>query len=339
MSVHILDGYYLSISFLISLAWQSVGFAIAYQLQIDTITDFWSAINVLFLSLLTLLLSDSRGSTRNLVASISVMVWSIRLGGFQLFRVRKLGGDKRFDEMRSKILSFAGFWILQLLWVWSISMPVYVLNSPSLSEGRVGDDFGNAKDVAGIVLLSIGLLCETLADVQKYRFKRAHQTNPPPRGAITDVGLWRYSRRPNYFGEILFWWGVWILCMGQVGSVQGGAKRSLQASVVSPLITMILLLLLSGVPLAEKPTQERYFLMSESGQTLEPYRPNQLETDPWKRMKTFRESTSLLVPLPNSIYRPIPGWIKRSLLLDFPFYNFDETKDGPNALKRVQDQV
>lgn len=49
------------------------------------------------------------------------MIWAVRLGGFQLFRISKMGGDTRFDDMRGKFLNFAGFWIAQAVWVWTVS--------------------------------------------------------------------------------------------------------------------------------------------------------------------------------------------------------------------------
>lgn len=141
MVVHVLDNLYLSITFLISLGWQLLGFAIAFGLQIDTITDFWSAVNAIFLAIFTLCCGDHYYA-RNVVASIFVIMWGVRLGAFQLFRMIKMGGDSRFDEMRSKPLSFLGFWTFQLIWVWTITMPVTVLNSPNSGDPAQGG--GNA---------------------------------------------------------------------------------------------------------------------------------------------------------------------------------------------------
>lgn len=96
MVVHVLDNFYLSITLLISLGWQLLGFAIGFGLQIDTITDFWSAVNAIFLAIFTLCCGDQYYA-RNVIASIFVIAWGLRLGGFQLFRMLKMGGDTRFD--------------------------------------------------------------------------------------------------------------------------------------------------------------------------------------------------------------------------------------------------
>jgi hypothetical protein len=82
----VLDPYYLAITALVTIGWQAAGFAIAFGLQIDTITDFWSATNFGFLALLTLNLGAAY-EARNIVATIFVLLWAVRLGGWQLFRL------------------------------------------------------------------------------------------------------------------------------------------------------------------------------------------------------------------------------------------------------------
>ena len=71
-----------------------------------------------------------------------------------------------------------------------------------------------------------------------------------PHSFIT-VGLFRWARYPNYFGEMLCWWGMWLLCSA---SFHGGAW----ASVVSPLFVCVLLLFVSGIPLQERQAQLRW---------------------------------------------------------------------------------
>ena len=218
------------------------------------------------------------------------------------------------------------FWTFQLFWVWVVSLPVIILNSPATSipaNGGIYHSFGTGKDIAGVILFALGLLIEGMADLQKYRFKTVVN---PPKGAITDNGLWGWSRRPNYFGEILLWWGMYILCLSPATErdsntgalISMGGRNALIASVFSPLLTMLLLLFLSGIPLAEKPGQQKYFLMThgpDGGKELEPY-GRQKERDPWARMRAHRERTSLLLPLPPALYRPLPRFVKTYLLLD-----------------------
>lgn len=225
---HVLDDYYLAITVLVSLAMQLSAFVISFTFQTDKLTDFSGALNYFVLAILTLCLGGTYYA-RNIVAryvpvlarakieltasgcahSVFVMVWSARLGGFLLFRVLKTGKDARFDEMRVRyhfaatelvkltseiqqqahIGKFAAFWTGQLVWVWTVSLPLTILNSPKVSDPSLGGGnaaFGSASDIAGIIMWAIGFTVEAVGDQQKYLFK----ANKPPKGAINDKGLW-----------------------------------------------------------------------------------------------------------------------------------------------------
>jgi hypothetical protein len=109
--------------------------------------------------------------TRNKVASAMMMGWAARLALFLLFRVLKTGSDNRFDEIRSKFWSFAGFWAGQILWVWIVAFPIVTVNSPGVSDrlygGRRVVVGAAASDIVGIVLFAIGFLVESISDIQK----------------------------------------------------------------------------------------------------------------------------------------------------------------------------
>lgn len=112
MAVHVLDNYYLAITFLVTVAYQLFFFAIAFSLKFDKLTDFAGGTNFVVLSILTLSLSENRGDARNIVVSVFMMVWGARLSAFLLFRILKTGKDDRFDDKRDKFWSFLGFWVL-----------------------------------------------------------------------------------------------------------------------------------------------------------------------------------------------------------------------------------
>ena len=130
------------------------------------------------------------------------MLWGARLSGFLLFRIIKTGKDDRFDDKRDKFLPFLGFWIFQMIWVWAVSLPVTVLNSPNLTRFNQ-PTFGTGRDIAGLILWAIGFIMESVSDVQKYRFR----SNPANKGAFCGIGLFSWSRHPNYFGEIIMQFG------------------------------------------------------------------------------------------------------------------------------------
>mmetsp|Transcript_38698 Transcript_38698/g.58874 ORF Transcript_38698/g.58874 Transcript_38698/m.58874 type:complete len:140 (+) Transcript_38698:31-450(+) len=95
-------------------------------------------------------------------------------------------------------------------------------------------------DIAGLCIWACGFLMETIADLQLARFLK----NPPPgSGKFCKVGLWRYSRHPNYFGEAFMWWGIWLIaCNEDWGWV----------TVYSCVFITLLIRFLSGVPFPEK---------------------------------------------------------------------------------------
>lgn len=201
--IHILDNYYLSLTLLVTIAYQLFFFAIAFSLKFDKLTDFAGGTNFVLLAILTLALS-SPANTRQLVASLFLAAWGLRLSGFLLFRILKTGTDSRFDDKRDHFFRFLGFWVFQMLWVWICSLPVTVLNSPAV-QAFPQPAFGTGRDVAGVVLYAVGLVVETVSDAQRYRFRTRND-----RSAVCDGGLFYVSRHPNYFGEIVVQFGAYL---------------------------------------------------------------------------------------------------------------------------------
>jgi steroid 5-alpha reductase family enzyme len=202
-AVHVLDDYYLSITLLITVAYQLFFFAIAFSFKFDKLTDFAGGTNFVVLAIITLALSGARDNARNIVCSVFIMLWGARLSGFLLFRILKTGKDDRFDDKRDKFFSFLGFWVAQMVWVWAVSLPVTILNSPNVTKyGQ--PKFGTGRDIAGVIMFSIGLIMESVSDVQKYLFRSKHKDS----GTVCDVGFFKWTRHPNYFGEIIIQFGM-----------------------------------------------------------------------------------------------------------------------------------
>ncbi|KIY70804.1 DUF1295-domain-containing protein [Cylindrobasidium torrendii FP15055 ss-10] len=329
---HVLDKYYLAITLLVTCGYQFTGFFIAWTLQFDKITDFTGGSNFFILALLTLLMGNTYFA-RNIVVSILVMIWASRIAGFLLYRVLKTGSDSRFDDIRSHFFKFLGFWIGQILWIWTVSLPITILNSPSVSDLAIGGanpEFGTGRDIAGVIIWGIGFLIESIADIQKFRFK---QNKKAPKDMPMNTGLWAWSRHPSYFGEMLCWWGIWTIAISPAtnASIPSVSRAALYGSVVSPLFTFVLLMFGSGIPTAEKPQAERYFLKT--------YGANGDYPHAWKNHQDYTEQTSILFPLPAMLYRPLPRVLKQTLLMDFAFYRFNEDTDGRKALEREQGGV
>jgi steroid 5-alpha reductase family enzyme len=109
--------------------------------------------------------------------------------------------------------------------------------------GIPGPEQYTVWDTIGELVWAAGFLMEAVSDAQLRAFKA-----DPKRTGIIDTGLWRYSRHPNYFGDALLWWGIWLVAV----SVPWG-----WATFPSALLMTLLLRYVSGVPLAERMMEGR----------------------------------------------------------------------------------
>lgn len=295
MAYYFVDQDNLLLCAIVTVSMQLFFFAIANFFKFDKVTDFAGGSNFVVLAVLTFCLAGTYFARQILVTAF-VVCWGLRLSGFLLFRILKLGRDDRFDDKRENCCRFFVFWIFQMIWVFVVSLPVIFMNSTKLTAV---DSFPSAWDIIGSVLFVIGLTCETVADFQKFNFKE----DSANRGKWCNVGLWKYSRHPNYFGEICLWIGIWIIGISVYKDVEW-------VSILSPMFTMAILLFLSGLPLLEKSADEKY------------------GTD--SNYKEYKRSVSPLIPLPPALYRAIPSCLKVSLFCDFPFYthiNYEDKSD------------
>ena len=247
------------LSLAISLALNGAFFAVAAARRTDVVTDL--SYSLTFALLAAVLPFTGAREPAQIVASLLVMVWAVRLGTYLFRRILRMKVDHRFDGMRDSPLRFARFWLLQAVAVAVVMLPITYLLSRGEAPG-----FG-AWAIAGTAVWLAGLLIEAVADAQKSAFK-AREAN---RGRFVASGLWRYSRHPNYFGEILVWWGLFVYA---VPFLDGAAF----AVAAGPIFITLLLLFVSGIPPLERSADERY------------------GADPSYR--DYKRRTSILVPLP-----------------------------------------
>lgn len=306
-AVHVLDDYYLAITFLITVAYQLIFFSIAFTFKFDKLTDFAGGTNFVLLAILTLAFSAARDNARNIVCSLFIMFWAARLSGFLFFRILKTGKDDRFDDKRDKFFSFLAFWIFQMIWVWSVSLPVTILNSPKVTQWGE-PKFGTGRDIAGVILYAVGFTMESISDVQKFRFRSKHQND----GAVCDVGFFNWTRHPNYFGEIIIQFSIFMIAVSPAayGYTKDGGHRALYASILGPFFLTILLMFVSGLTLQERPGAKKRY---ERGIN-------------WPAYERYLQRTSILIPFPPRVYAIVPVWLKRTLFLEFPIYVFDPEK-------------
>lgn len=251
--------------------------------------------NFLIVAVLTFLVGTKGRFARQWVLTLLVVAWSVRLAGFLLYRIILWGEDRRFDEKRNNIGQLAIFWTLQAIWVWTVSLPVTILNASARNPPLGGVDY------FGWFLFSAGLLLESVADMQKLNFKRDESS----RGKWIDVGVWKWSRHPNYFGEIVVWCGAFVSASRVFVGVDWIA-------VLGPIFITLLLLFVSGVTLTEQSADKKH-----GG-----------KEDYWE----YKNRTSVLYTIPPALYAPIPTALKRTIFLDFPLYN-DESGRGSGAEK------
>jgi steroid 5-alpha reductase family enzyme len=176
---------------------------------------------------------------RKLLVSLLTTLWGARLAIHIFVRNRGKGEDPRYKAMRAKHgerfwwVSLLTVFMLQAVLLWVISLVVQVSLISPLPKKLVW------LDVAGIIIWTVGFTFEAVGDWQLTRFVR----NPANKGEIMNSGLWGYTRHPNYFGESLIWWGMFLFALATPRSVW---------VVISPLLITFLLLRVSGVTLLEE---------------------------------------------------------------------------------------
>lgn len=181
-------------------------------------------------------------SLRELIISVLVVIWSLRLSFFLYFRIHRTGKDGRFDQLKTSPIRFLVPWTLQGLWVFLTMVVVIVINSQADSAPPLG-----VWDAVGLFVWVLGFGIETIADQQKTAFN----TEPTNQGKWIESGLWSYSRHPNYLGEILLWTGIAFFGI----SCFTGLER---VAWISPIFIYILLTKVSGTPILDKRALEKW---------------------------------------------------------------------------------
>lgn len=296
MTTDVLDGYYYGLSGIVTVLMQLSFFAIAYGCKFDLVTDFAGSTNFIILAVMSLLLGGNYGYRQ--IALTALLCFSrCWLAGFLLVRVCNRKKDARFDEVRGDFFKFLIFWIFQMVWAFTVSLPVVYVNSRNGSM----DDKLEVADVIGWVLFVGAIGVQVTADVQKYQFR----ADPKNKGMFCSVGLWRWSRHPNYYGEIVMWWGAFIAAIPLIRQAHGSAAAAGWASILSPLFTMLILLFGTGLPTAEGTNLDRYYRNGHG-----------------KEWEAYADKTAPLVLMPNCLYHALPWFFKSAFCCEFDFLRY-----------------
>lgn len=187
------------------------------------------------------LLGNPENDSRNLLIGMLIIIWAIRLGSFLYRRVRQVGKDDRFDDLKHNFLAFFMVWTLSGLWVFLTAAAALaaITSTDSKPWGLVG--------YVGVGVWLIGFSIEVLADTQKSRFRK----DPSNAGRFISEGIWSWSRHPNYFGEIVLWSGIAVIAYPALSGWQ-------YVTLISPIFVFFLLVRVSGIPMLEAKADEKW---------------------------------------------------------------------------------
>jgi steroid 5-alpha reductase family enzyme len=209
----------------------------------SVVDSFWGP-GFAVIAWLSVSMGQGDGMRKGLIA-VLVTIWALRLAWHVTRRNKGEPEDHRYADMREKhpekfwIRSLATVFGLQALVMWVVSLPIQLgMYAPTATGPGFLAGFGFA-------LWFFGFFWEAVGDEQLYRFK----SDPENRGKVFDQGLWRYTRHPNYFGEMVMWWSIFFIAVGAPGAWW---------SIIGPMVLTILLLKVSGVSLTDKKMSIRH---------------------------------------------------------------------------------
>lgn len=177
--------------------------------------------------------------TRKLLLVLPTAIWGLRLALYLGWRNLGHGEDPRYQAMRRKHgerfgrVSLFTVFGLQCVLGWLVATPLLVASAPPDAPPPF-----RPGDILGLALFTLGLAFEAVGDAQLARFK----ADPGNKGRVMDRGLWRYTRHPNYFGDAVLWWGLWLIASSSPGVVW---------TLPAPALMTFLLMRVSGVPMLE----------------------------------------------------------------------------------------
>lgn len=239
--------------------YMSLWFVVAQIKRRNDVADTAWGLGFVFLAWSSLLLSGELHA-RSVLATILVTIWGFRLAWHIHRRNRHKTEDPRYLEMSKSwgkwffLRSYLQVFLLQGLLLFLIATAFIRINTTQFGHF-------SAWDVIGLIVWLLGFYFESTGDAQLGQFKK----DPANAGKIMQTGLWKYTRHPNYFGEVTQWWGIYLMAL----SIPGG-----WSTVFSPLTITGLICFVSGVPLLEKKYAGR---------------PD---------FEAYRKSTSIFFPLP-----------------------------------------
>ena len=210
-----------------------------------SIVDITWGLGFVVVAWVSALRSEGSAGPASLIVAM-ITLWGVRLGAYLFWRNHGKGEDYRYVAMRRHwgkrfwIISLGTVFGLQGVLMWVVSLPVQVAHVGDYRDSALS----SALVVIGAGLYVLGLGFEVIGDLQLARFK----ANPANDGKVMRVGLWRFTRHPNYFGDACVWWGVGLVALSVTGTWW---------ALIGPLVMNVLLVRVSGVALLERSLRKR----------------------------------------------------------------------------------
>lgn len=234
---------------------------LVYMVQKNAgIVDLGWALGFALTGLVFMLLGEGYG-VRRFLMGIMILIWSLRLLSHLFRRYQGSVEDPRYQKIKEEWgenhldFKMLAMFLLQGVVVLILSFSFLIpMNNPLYSLGR--------WEFIGIVVWLLGVLGEAYSDKQLRRFQR----QPENKGKVCDKGWWRYSRHPNYFFEFVVWVGFFLFSLGSPWGI---------TSLYAPVLMLLLLLKISGVPPAEAQS------LASKGEAYEDYQRRTSVFLPW----------------------------------------------------------
>ncbi|MHA2028117.1 MAG: DUF1295 domain-containing protein [Candidatus Kariarchaeaceae archaeon] len=241
---------------------QWIAFIPAFKNKTEKFFDLTGGITYISVISIGALLNEEI-DPRSVILLALISIWALRLAFFLFRRIRAEGEDKRFREIKQSFLRFLLTWTLQGMWVtFTLAAALAVVTSKNHKDlGFIG--------VMGILIWFIGFGIEVVADWQKSKFRSI----PDNKDRFINTGLWAWSRHPNYFGEIVLWFGIAVIALPVLRGWQ-------YLTLISPIFVILLLTKVSGIPMLETRSdakwgdQEEYETYKLSTPVLIPRKPS-----------------------------------------------------------------
>ncbi|OGD83025.1 hypothetical protein A2572_01025 [Candidatus Collierbacteria bacterium RIFOXYD1_FULL_40_9] len=220
--------------------YMTVWYSVSLVLKRSDVADLAWGLGFICISLF-LYLNNPQNPTIKIV-SLLVFFWGSRLSWDIFDRLINSSEDYRYLQLRQQwgkwfyIRSFFQVYLLQGIFMFLISLGIIYASQSTANSLSL-------QIISGLVIWYIGFALEYVADTQLKDFINM----PQNKGRLMTEGLWKFSRHPNYFGEVTQWWGIFILVANQQSLI----------SLISPITITILILFVSGIPMLEKKYADR----------------------------------------------------------------------------------